>query len=40
MRKYIVVADQNDMQVFIVDVKEKLTPDLYDVTGIEETSQK
>lgn len=40
VRKYIVVADPNDMQVFIVDVKEKLTPDLYDITGIEETNQK
>jgi membrane protease subunit HflK len=40
VRKYIVVADQNDTQVYIVDVKEKLTPDLYDITGIEETSKK
>jgi membrane protease subunit HflK len=40
VRKYIVVADQNDTQVYIVDVKEKLTPSLYDVTGIEETSKK
>lgn len=31
IRKYIVVADPNDTQVFIVDVKEKLTPSLYDV---------
>jgi membrane protease subunit HflK len=36
VRKYVVVADQNDMQVFIVDVKEKLEPDLYDLSGIEE----
>jgi regulator of protease activity HflC (stomatin/prohibitin superfamily) len=35
-RKYVVVADQNDMQVFIVDVEEKLTPSLYDITGLEE----
>jgi regulator of protease activity HflC (stomatin/prohibitin superfamily) len=35
-----VLADQNDTQVYIVDVKEKLTPSLYDVTGIEETSKK
>ena len=34
-RKYVVVADPNDTQVFIVDVKEKLTPDLYDITGVE-----
>jgi len=36
VRKYIVVADQNDTQVFIVDVKEKLVPSLYDLSGIEE----
>ncbi len=35
-RKYVVVADQNDTQVFIVDVEEKLTPSLYDITGLEE----
>jgi membrane protease subunit HflK len=40
VRKYIVVADQNDTQVYIVDVKEKLTPSLYDVTGLEETRKK
>lgn len=39
-RKYIVVADQNDTQVFIVDVKEKLTPSLYDLGGFEENSGK
>ncbi|MHC4122424.1 MAG: SPFH domain-containing protein [Planctomycetota bacterium] len=37
IRKYVVVADQNDSQVFIVDVKEKLTPGLYDLAGIEES---
>ena len=36
VRKYVVVADKNDTQVFIVDVKEKLEPDLYDLSGIEE----
>jgi membrane protease subunit HflK len=40
VRKYIVVADQNDTQVYIVDVKEKLTPNLYDVTGLEETKKQ
>ena len=40
VRKYIVVADPNDTQVYIVDVKEKLTPNLYDVTGLEETKTK
>lgn len=39
-RKYVVVADQNDMQVFIIDVQEKLTPSLYDITGLEESSKK
>ncbi len=40
VRKYIVVADKNDTQVFIVDVKEKLMPDLYDISGIEETNEQ
>jgi hypothetical protein len=40
IRKFVVVADTNDMQVFIVDVEEKLTPDLYDITGLEEHSTK
>ncbi|MFA7485535.1 MAG: SPFH domain-containing protein, partial [Phycisphaerae bacterium] len=35
-RKYVVVSDQNDIQIFEVDVKEKLTPSLYDITGIED----
>jgi membrane protease subunit HflK len=40
VRKYIVVADKNDTQVYIVNVEEKLTPNLYDVTGLEETKKK
>jgi regulator of protease activity HflC (stomatin/prohibitin superfamily) len=36
-RKYVVVADQNDVQIYIVDLKEKLTPSLYDITGLEES---
>lgn len=40
IRKYVVVADPNDKQIFIIDVKEKLTPTLYDIAGIEETSRK
>ena len=40
VRKYVVVADQNDTQVFIVDVQEKLTPSLYELAGLEEKSQK
>jgi regulator of protease activity HflC (stomatin/prohibitin superfamily) len=31
VRKYVVVADSNDNQVFIVDVQEKLMPSLYDI---------
>jgi len=40
IRKYVVVADQNDTQVFIVDFKEKLTPSLYELGGFEESSEK
>ncbi|UCF00331.1 MAG: hypothetical protein JSV82_04495 [Planctomycetota bacterium] len=40
IRKFVVVADQNDTQVFIIDVQEKLTPSLYDLSGFEESSQK
>jgi membrane protease subunit HflK len=39
-RKYVVVADQNDTQVFIIDFKEKLTPSLYELGGFEESSEK
>ncbi|MBA7615722.1 hypothetical protein ES703_23007 [subsurface metagenome] len=40
IRKYVVVADPNDTQVFIIDVQEKLTPSLYDIGGFEESSEK
>ena len=40
IRKYIVVADRNDIQIFEVDVKEKLTPSLYELGGLEEKSKK
>jgi len=40
IRKYVIVADQNDTQVFIVDVQEKLTPSLYELAGFEEKSKK
>jgi len=40
IRKFVVVADTNDTQVFIVDVKEKLTPSLYELAGFEESSKK
>ena len=39
-RKFIVAGDANDTQVFIIDMQEKLTPDLYDITGLEETDKK
>jgi hypothetical protein len=31
IKKYVVVADQNDTQVFIVDITEKRIPSLYEV---------
>lgn len=31
IRKYVVVADSDDEQIFIIDLKEKLTPSLYDL---------
>jgi len=31
IRKYVVVADQNDTQITIVDLQEKLTPDVYNL---------
>lgn len=40
IRKYVVVADQNDTQVFIADLQEKLTPSLYELSGLEESSEK
>lgn len=39
IRKYVVVADTNDSQVYIVDLKEKLTPGLYELGGYQESSQ-
>ncbi|NIA17304.1 MAG: hypothetical protein GWO86_03040, partial [Planctomycetes bacterium] len=35
IRKYIVASDANDKQVFVVDLNEKLTPDLYDMDTTE-----
>ena len=40
IRKFVVVADENDTQVFIIDVAEKLTPSLYELGGFEESSEK
>jgi regulator of protease activity HflC (stomatin/prohibitin superfamily) len=36
IRKYVVVADQNDTQITIIDLQEKLTPSIYDSGVIEE----
>jgi regulator of protease activity HflC (stomatin/prohibitin superfamily) len=36
IRKYVIAADPNNRQNFIIDLQEKLTPDLYDIGGIEE----
>jgi len=40
IRKFVVVADENDTQVSIVDLQEKLTPNLYDFGEIEESNKK
>jgi regulator of protease activity HflC (stomatin/prohibitin superfamily) len=40
IRKYVVVADTNDSQVYIVDLQEKLTPSLYELGGFQESPQK
>jgi len=40
IRKYVVAADPNDYQVIIIDVQEKLTPSIYDIAGLEESSEK
>ncbi|MHC4644718.1 MAG: protease modulator HflK [Planctomycetota bacterium] len=39
-RKYVVVADANDQQVFIIDATEKLMPSLYDLSGFRESRKK
>ena len=36
IRKFIVVSDPNDKQNFIIDLQEKMTPDLYDLPIYEE----
>jgi membrane protease subunit HflK len=36
IRKYVIVTDQNDTQVTIIDLQEKLSPDLYEMGVIEE----
>jgi regulator of protease activity HflC (stomatin/prohibitin superfamily) len=39
IRKYVVVADPGSAQVFVVDVSEKRIPSLYEIEGVEESSQ-
>ncbi len=38
IRKYVVAADPNDREVVIVNLEDKLTPSLYDIGGLEESS--
>ncbi len=40
IRKIVVAADTDDTQVFIVDLQEKLTPSLYELSSLEETNEK
>jgi len=43
IRKYVVVADAKDTQVYIVDLQEKLVPSLYDMdveSVIQEANKK
>ncbi len=40
IRKYVVVANKNDTQIFIFDLTKKLTPSLYEWGGFEESSEK
>ncbi|MHC4657852.1 MAG: SPFH domain-containing protein [Planctomycetota bacterium] len=40
IRKYVVVADQNDTQITIVNLQEKLTPSLYDLPGLKGSSRR
>lgn len=39
IRKYVVVCDPNNSEVVIVDLNEKLTPDLYDIGGLKESDE-
>ena len=40
VRKYVVVADQNDTQVTIIDLQENLAPSIYETGVIEESNKK
>jgi hypothetical protein len=40
VRKYVVVADQNDTQVTIIDLQENPAPSIYETGVFEESSKK
>jgi len=40
VRKYVIVADQNDTQVTIIDLQDKPSPSIYETGVIEESSEK
>jgi len=40
IRKYVVVADQNDTQITIIDLQEKLAPSIYESGAIEESREQ
>jgi len=40
IRKYVVVADQNDTQITIIDLQEKLSPSIYETGAIEESREQ
>ena len=39
IRKYVVVADKDDSQVTVVDLQDKLSPDLYEMGVVKENNQ-
>jgi membrane protease subunit HflK len=39
IRKFVVAVEPNDAEVIVVDLQEKLTPSLYDITGLEGTKK-
>jgi membrane protease subunit HflK len=39
IRKFVAAVDPNDEEVVIVDLQEKLTPSLYEITGLEGTKK-
>ena len=36
IRKYVVVGKENDNQITVIDLQEKLTPSIYEMEGVEE----